>query len=242
MNLVLDIGNTLVKAALFQEDTLLANTHFSLSEPDALHRFLFEKKPTRLIISSVIAELPLFLEELQQRIPTIPFTSTSPLPFLNTYKSAGTLGSDRLAAAAGAWKRFPGQNVLVIDSGTCIKYNFLNSAGEYLGGGISPGIDMRFRALNVFTGRLPEIEADYSTHTLVGMNTRDSILSGVMNGALEEVSGLINRYEAQYRGIITVLTGGNYQFFEKRLKNRIFALPQIILEGLNEILEYNVKN
>jgi type III pantothenate kinase len=241
MNLVLDIGNTRVKAALFQQDTLLAHTNFSLGEPDALHRFIFEKKPSRLIISSVIAELPLFLEELQQNIHTIPFTSESLLPFLNKYKSASTLGSDRLAAAAGAWKRFPRQNVLVIDSGTCIKYNFLNAAGEYLGGGISPGIDMRFRALHAFTGRLPQMEADYTRDNLIGMNTQDSILSGVMNGAFEEVSGFIKCYETQYPGIITVLTGGNHQFFENRLKNRIFALPQIILEGLNEILEYNVK-
>ena len=242
MNLLIDIGNTKVKAALFQRDTLADSTSFSLGDPDALHRFLAHHKPERMMLSSVIAELPLFLEEIKQKITTIPFHAGTPVPLINKYTSLSTLGSDRIAAAVGARKRFPKGPLLVVDSGTCIKYNFINDTGQYLGGGISPGIEMRFRALHGFTGRLPEIEADYSFDLLVGTNTRDSMLSGVMNGALEEVSGIIGQYEIQYPGITTVLTGGNYQFFAKRLKNRIFALPQIVLEGLNEILEYNVRN
>jgi type III pantothenate kinase len=242
MNLVLDIGNTRAKAALFQQDSLVKEGVFSLTDPPALYRFLEGFKPEKLILSSVIAQLPAFLEELEEQIKVFPFDNHTRIPIQNKYKSASTLGSDRLAAAVGAWKRFPGKPVLVIDSGTCIKYNFVTAAGEYLGGGISPGIDMRFRALHAFTGRLPELEADYDYDGLIGMSTRDSLLSGVLNGALEEVRGTIERYEAQYNGLQTVLTGGNYPFFEKRLKKRIFALPQIVLEGLNEILEYNVKN
>jgi type III pantothenate kinase len=242
MNLVLDIGNTRAKLALFQEDNILSVGIFDLSDPSSIFRFLGKHQPDHLLISSVINHLPAFLEDLKKTIPCLDFTQNTPFPIKNAYKSANTLGSDRLAAAIGAWKRFPGQAVLIIDSGTCIKYNFLSAHGEYLGGGISPGIDMRFKAMHTFTGRLPELEADYDFSALVGSTTHDSLLSGVMNGVVEEVEGMIKRYEIQYPGVKTVVIGGNHHFFEKRLKNCIFAHPNLILEGLNEILEYNVKS
>jgi type III pantothenate kinase len=242
VNLVLDIGNTRSKLALFEGDTLLSAGMFDLTEPASIFRFLGERKPGRMLISTVQKHLPAFVEDLSKQIPCLPFTKDTPVPVKNAYTSANTLGSDRLAGMVGAWKRYKGETVLLVDTGTCIKYNLLTSAGEYLGGGISPGIDMRFKAMHAFTGRLPEIEADYDFDALVGTNTTDSLLSGVMNGVVEEVGGMIKRYESQYIGVKTVLTGGNYHFFEKRLKNRIFAHPNIILEGLNEILEYNVKS
>jgi type III pantothenate kinase len=242
MNLVLDIGNTRSKLALFQGDTLVSAGMFDLSEPASVARFLGDRKADHMLISTVKKHLPAFLEDLGKQIPLTAFTADTPVPLKNAYTSANTLGSDRLAGIIGAWKRYPGEAVLLVDSGTCIKYNYLTPQGEYLGGGISPGIDMRFKAMHAYTGRLPELAADYNFDTLIGSNTTESLLSGVMNGVVEEVGGIIKRFETQYPGLKIVLTGGNYHFFEKRLKKPIFAHPNIILEGLNEILEYNVKS
>jgi type III pantothenate kinase len=241
MNLVIDIGNTRAKAALFQGNSILHQGVIELTDPSSVFLFLGDNQPGRLLISSVLKELPAFLEDLKKEIPSVEFTSSTPVPIGNNYRSAGTLGSDRLAAGVGAWKRYPGEPLLVVDAGTCIKYNYVSAEGVYTGGGISPGIAMRFKAMHAFTGRLPEAEPDYDFDILTGTTTRDSLLSGVMNGVVEEVDGMINRYNTQYKGLKTVLTGGNYHFFEKRLKNCIFAHPNIILEGLHEILEYNVR-
>jgi type III pantothenate kinase len=242
MNLVLDIGNTRVKAALFQNGHVSKTLHFNLSFPEALQELLLGKKVERVIYSSVLKDLPAFITALVNEIPCLEFNAETPIPIKNNYKSASTLGSDRLAAAIGGWKHFPDTNLLIIDTGTCIKYNFVSQAGEYLGGAISPGIDMRLKALHHFTGKLPLVKADYDFNILIGRTTQDSLLSGVLNGAVDEMEGMINRYQAQYNDLIIVLTGGNYHFFEKQLKKRIFALPNIVLEGLNEIIAYNVRN
>lgn len=242
MNLVLDIGNTRVKAALFEKEQILSTLHFNLSFPDPLQELILGKPVKQAIYSSVVKELPGFISVLLEGIPCLEFDANTPVPIQNKYESASTLGSDRLAAAIGGWKHFPGTDLLIIDTGTCIKYNFVTKAGEYLGGAISPGIDMRLKAMHAFTGRLPLVRADYDFNTLIGTSTGDSLLSGVLNGALDEVDGMINRYRTQYNDLKIVLTGGNYHFFEKQLKNRIFALPNIVLEGLNEIIAYNVRN
>ncbi len=241
MNFLLDIGNTRCKAALFQQDTLLHEGVLELTDPLAILRFLDGRQPSAMMISSVIKSLPAFIEDYGKEHNSLPFTELTPTPLQNKYKSMSTLGSDRLAAGVGAWKRYPGQAIVVIDAGTCIKYNYVSENGEYLGGGISPGIDMRFKALHAYTGRLPEEKAEEGFYTLIGTTTRDSLLSGVMNGVVQEVEGMINLYMAQYKSPTIVLTGGGAHFFEKRLKNRIFAHPNIVLEGLNEILEYNVR-
>ncbi|MFI5148980.1 MAG: type III pantothenate kinase [Bacteroidia bacterium] len=241
MNLILDIGNTRCKAAFFQQDTLIQEGIVELSDPLSLNRFLNGRKPVQCIISSVLKSLPAFIEDFISHQNCIPFNTDTPCPVRNLYTSASTLGSDRLAAVVGAWKRYPGQAAVVIDAGTCIKYNYITENAGYLGGGISPGIDMRFKAMHAFTGRLPEEKADMEFQTLVGTGTRESLLSGVMNGVVQEVEGMINQYLTQYQSPVIVLTGGNAHFFEKRLKNRIFAHPNIVLEGLNEILEYNVR-
>ncbi len=241
MNLLIDIGNTRTKAALFQGDSLVHVGIIELAGPGSMYRFLGEYTPERMLISSVLKELPGFLDEFSKTIRCIEFTASTPIPLKNEYKSASTLGSDRLAAAVGAWKRYPSAHLLVIDAGTCIKYNYVTPAGEYMGGGISPGIVMRFKAMHAFTGKLPELEPEFDFSTLCGASTHDSLQSGVMNGVVDEVDGMINRYTEQYPQLKTVLTGGNYHFFEDRLKNRIFAHPNLVLEGLNEILEYNVR-
>ncbi len=241
MNLIIDIGNTRIKAALFEQNEL--KDFFVFETTDALLASdLFGKYSIKqCITASVVDKIEPFLKRLNAGIQTLLFTSETPSPLVNLYRSANTLGSDRLASAVGGNLLFPGKNLLVIDAGTCIKYNFVNSNDEYLGGGISPGLQMRFKALNTFTARLPLLDIDQNFDSFIGTNTNESILSGIQIGALAELQGLIEKYKNIYPDINIVLTGGDAYFFEKRLKNRIFTDSFLILKGLNRILEYNLK-
>jgi type III pantothenate kinase len=151
------------------------------------------------------------------------------------------LGSDRLAASIGAYSLHPNSNVLVIDAGTCIKYNFTNFKNEYLGGSISPGIEMRFKSLEHFTSKLPLINFDASYRELIGENTKNSILSGVINGSIAEIDGIMFDYKSKFPNIICILTGGDSEFLAKRLKNSIFTHQNLVLKGLNDILNYNLE-
>ncbi|MGZ4038048.1 MAG: type III pantothenate kinase, partial [Bacteroidia bacterium] len=148
-------------------------------------------------------------------------------------------GSDRLAASVGAFGLYPGQDTLVVDAGTCVKYNFTNRNNEYLGGAISPGLQMRFKAMHQLTGRLPLVIPDDQFNKLVGTTTEESLLSGVINGLIHETDGFINDYKKQYPQLKVVFTGGDTSFFVKRLKNSIFADHDLVLKGLNDILIYN---
>ena len=240
MNLVIDIGNTRVKAALFKESHL-----FELKIYDSVSSLLsdlhFIRKAQYAIIGSVVDELELFYSALSAIIPTLVFNTQTKIPLHNLYHSAATLGSDRLSASIGGYCLYPNSNVLVIDAGTCIKYNFTNSQNQYLGGGISPGIQMKFKALEHFTSRLPLVELQESI-VLIGNNTQNSILSGVLNGSAAEIDGIINDYKAIFQNIICVLTGGDSEFLAKRLKNSIFTHQNLVLKGLNDILNYNLEN
>jgi type III pantothenate kinase len=151
------------------------------------------------------------------------------------------LGADRIALVAGAIEIYDKQNVLVIDAGTCITYDFITAKNEYLGGGISPGMGIRFRSLNTFTQKLPLIEYR-EEFQLIGKNTENSILSGVLNGVICEIDGIIEKYKENFGELQIILSGGNTIFFDKRLKNNIFAFPKLLLYGLNSILNYNAQN
>jgi type III pantothenate kinase len=240
VNLVIDIGNTRVKAALFKGNSLFEHKLYTTIN-DLLSDTAFLKQAKNAIIGSVVNELDDFYKALNIIIPTIVFTSETKIPLTNLYQSASTLGSDRLSASVGAYYLYPNANVVVIDAGTCIKYNFTNSKNEYLGGGISPGIHMRFKALHEFTSKLPFIEADFLYTNLVGTSTTNSILSGVLNGSVAEIDGIIKDYKAQFADTICVLTGGDSEFLAKRLKNSIFAHQNLVLKGLNDILNYNLE-
>lgn len=234
---MLDIGNTRIKAGLFNgpepDDCLYFSSRAACLE--GLKPLL--PKIRRAIIGTVVEDTGDLLALLPA--DTLVFKSDTPIPVANGYATQQTLGSDRLAAAIGAQELFPGQNCLVVDAGTCIKYNILSKDDVYLGGAISPGLKMRLRALHEFTDRLPLLEMDAGFETLTGQSTRDSILSGVLNGALAEVDGLIDRYRAQFPGLACVVTGGDGPYLAKRLKNHIFAEPYLVLKGLHRVLLYN---
>lgn len=235
MNLVLDIGNTRVKAGLFN-GTELSHFKWFNSADEVLTDRAFIRQAQRCIIGSVVLQPESFYQALNALIPTTLFTSETPIPINNKYGSASTLGSDRLAASIGAFELYPDKNVLVIDAGTCIKYNFTNTANDYLGGAISPGLKMRFKALHDYTSRLPLLELDDTYNALIGTTTQSSILSGVMNGSVAEVDGFIELYKEQYPDLICVITGGDSEHLAKRLKNSIFTHQNLVLKGLNHIL------
>ncbi len=241
MNLAIDIGNTRVKTCLFKGiDPFNLQIYKSLK--DLLQDVAFITQAQQAIIGSVVDGLEEDIAKLNSLVPTQIFTSQTKIPLVNAYQSASTLGSDRLSASIGAYTLYPNKNVLVIDAGTCIKYNFTNHKNEYLGGAISPGILMRLKALHQYTSKLPLVEVDFSYSELIGSNTQNSILSGVLNGASAEIEETINRYKQQFPDLICVLTGGDSEYLAKRLKNSIFVHQNLVLKGLNDILNYNIDN
>lgn len=235
MNLVIDVGNTRIKAARFEEDRMEASFHFGHLR--SLHDELGATSFQHVLISSVNQPHSDF-DFLQPTGKKIFLTPQLPLPIKNAYATPQTLGVDRLAAACGALALFPGKNCLVIDAGTCINYEFIDEAGTYHGGAISPGIDMRFKAMHTFTARLPLIQRTESAE-LIGNSTETCMQSGVMNGVLAEVENTIDRYRAKYPSLVVLICGGDAPFFENRLKPTIFAAPDLVLKGLNRILRYN---
>ncbi len=239
MNLVIDIGNTQVKAAVFEENTIVDQSVFPhLDMKKKIESIVKDFSFQQAILSSVknipkeayadLSKIPVFLE-LNHQLK---------LPFKNLYKTPETLGLDRIALVAAGSSFYPNQNVLIIDAGTGITYDFLDKDNQYHGGAISPGIQMRYNALNYYTDKLPKlfIKDDFS---LVGKSTKEAIHSGVLNGVCQEIKGVINQYEQENGDLTVVLTGGDTKFLSKQLKNGIFANQNFLLYGLNTILNLN---
>jgi len=168
-------------------------------------------------------------------------SQTTEVPFINEYATKNTLGVDRMALASAAVLKYPNKNVLVIDAGSCITYDFISDKRIFKGGSISPGIAMRYRALNQFTDKLPSLNR-IDAFSLTGNSTEEAIHSGVLNGLIIEINGIIEEYKLQFEKLTVVLTGGDTIFLAKRLKNSIFANPNFLLVGLNNILIQNSKN
>lgn len=236
MNLIIDIGNTSIKSGFFDGDELLEKQHH-ISVND-LKQLINARKPLNVIASSTGREL--FEDEGWDQVNVVKMNSNLNFPFTIKYATPLTLGADRLAAAAGAQKIFPGENVLVIDMGTCVTYDFISGEGIYYGGAISPGAEMRFKAMTQFTSRLPELSIPDTFPELIGDSTENSMKSGVMNGLLHEMQGIIDEYIEKYGQLKIILTGGSAYIFEKKIKGPIFATPNLILIGLNVILQKNV--
>ena len=239
MKLIIDLGNTLKKFAFFKKDELMdlySREDFGLDE---LERKLDEVPVKASILSSVINYPERLTDILVARSKFIKLSNSTPLPIKLNYETPETLGKDRIAASVAGSHLHPGHNVLIITAGTCITYDIVSPDKKYLGGSIAPGIDMRFRALNTFTDHLPLIEKSGES-TLMGKSTAGSIISGVQQGVLAEMDGLIDRYRKEFVDLIVILSGGDAKYFDKKLKNNIFAVPNIVLTGLNIILDFNV--
>ncbi len=240
MNLVIDFGNTLVKTALFDGGRLVHLESNEERSGSAILR-IADSHPGigACILSSVVSHPPELEHALAERFPFILLDEHTPVPLINRYATPATLGKDRLAAAVGGAARFPGRDVLVVTAGTALTFDFVGRDSAYPGGSIAPGLQMRFRALHTFTGKLPLVScADEAA--LIGTTTEESIRSGVVNGMTAEIEGVANRYRELYPDLAVVFSGGDLDYFVKRLKISIFALPNIVIHGLQQILEFNV--
>lgn len=240
MNLILDFGNTRIKSALFNGSELMENRAFH-SEKELIASLDTFSAVKNCIIGSVTNQHLEASKFLSAKFNTLVFAASTPIPLTNLYKSALTLGSDRIAASVGAWSLYPNQNVLTIDAGTCIKYNFVNSDNEYLGGAISPGIPMRLKAMHHYTAALPLVDTDKHYNKLIGQNTQESMLSGALIASACEVDAMIDRYHANYKDLVVLITGGDSDYLCKQLKNRFFAHQTLLLQGLNTILNYSLE-
>ena len=238
MNLVLDVGNSLLKIALFEKSELIQKFKFSENYKRNIEDIISKNNVTHSIISNVGRIDDSIINILKESTNLLLVSNQLKVPFTNLYKSKNTLGQDRLALVSAAAFKFPKENVLIVDVGSCITYDFKNNNNEYLGGGISPGISMRFKSLNTFTSNLPLIDFD-SIHQLIGNNTKNSINSGVINGTISEINGIIQQYREEFKNIRIILTGGDSNFLLKRIKNTIFADRNFLLIGLNKLLEDN---
>lgn len=237
MNLIFDFGNSQAKIALFEKGKMLDKLVFSIFDKDGISNAIScFKKVDRAILSNVGREF----QFLKFEYPVLELTAKTVLPFSLNYLSPKTLGIDRIALAAAAQKMHPNKNCLIIDSGTCITYDFLDENSTYHGGGISPGLEMRLKSLPKFTAKLPLIQKS-NDFQLVGQTTEESILSGTIGGFKREVGATIEAYKSRYPSLITIITGGDANQFDYLLKNSIFAAPDFLLIGLNHILEYNAE-
>jgi type III pantothenate kinase len=213
---------------------------FSVITKDILTSILNQFSIENSIISSVAGVEAQVTEFLKTNTKLIYYTHQIKLPVTLLYQSVAILGLDRIANAVGAASMFRNRNVLSIQAGTCLVFDFVNEKGAYLGGSISPGMKMRFEVLHEKTKQLPLIRDTEKDIHFLGMNTEASILSGVIVGMCCEIDGLINEYKRQYKDTIVLFSGGDAAFLQKFIKNTIFAAPNVVLKGLNEIIKYNV--
>jgi type III pantothenate kinase len=240
LNLIIDIGNTRTKVALFNQGELMISFPVDPFTTKELE-FILNDYPTIecAIVSSVKKNQEELMSALKNKIPfIIDLDHNTKLPIENCYETPETLGKDRIAAAVGANKLYPNKNILVIDAGTAIKYDFISEKNQYFGGFITPGLNMRFKALNHFTDKLPLLKPENPVN-YKGNNTNNSIRGGIQYGLNGEINQMIQYFNDLYGKLTIILTGGDAPYFEKLLKNNIFVVAEITLCGLNTILEFN---
>ncbi|HXS36196.1 MAG TPA: type III pantothenate kinase [Flavipsychrobacter sp.] len=241
LNLCVDWGNSSVKTALFNDETLVDTQTFSHNEAiSSLSFYVDDHKPVKSILCSV-ANHPDGLEKMLQSRTSgyVKLDGRTPLPVMNAYLSQESLGPDRIALATGAHLLYPNKNNLVISLGSCITYNFIQKNKTFRGGAISPGLHMRLRAMHEFTDKLPEVDVDGEL-LLLGYDTATCMRSGAVLGMACEIDGIVGEYNEQYQDFNAILTGGDAPFFATKLKSKIFADPELLLKGLNLILKHNV--
>ncbi len=243
MNLIIDIGNTTSKLAIY-DGNMLTFSDKTESEIIMTVKMIREALENFSVQNCIMSSVSLPYHQVYAAIKNIPgkvvkLTSETPIPIINHYSTPETLGKDRLAAAVGATVIFPGSSCLVIDAGTAITYDYIKDGREYMGGNISPGIDIRFKSLHDFTSRLPLITEPQTTDTF-GLSTIEALSNGVITGIIHEIEGYISRFEKKNVNSNIILTGGSSIYLSKKLKNTIFAEPNLVTIGLNRILNYNV--
>lgn len=242
MNLVIDVGNTMIKLGVFNLEQLKLKK--TCKKEDFLQTLREVSKSFPNIKNVLVATVGHLTEEqsaeLEHHYSVLYLDQKTEVPFNNKYSTPHTLGVDRIAVISAAAQQFPNKNVLVVDAGTCITYDFISSENEYLGGAISPGITLRYQALHSFTKKLPLLNAQ-QPESFIGDSTDTSIHSGVVNGVLHEIDGFIENYKNKFADLTVILTGGDTHFLRDSIKNDIFANSNFLLEGLNQILEYNIR-
>ena len=233
MNLIIDIGNTLVKYAVFKNNEVFIIKKSDDFDGRLVDKLLKNNDIQKIIVSSVCEKVT-----INSEIHTVYLSEKTNVPITVKYKTPNTLGKDRLAGVVAAAVLYPNKNVLVIDAGSCITMDYIDKNKVYFGGRISPGIEMRYNSLKKFTKNLPKLTINTSFN-LIGNDTNSSIVSGVQSGILAEVETIITDLRKENESLFVVVTGGDTIFFENTLKNSIFADPFLVLKGLNEILKYN---
>jgi type III pantothenate kinase len=242
MLLAVDVGNTRIKTAVFENDTLLEVFVFEKEKLSKKIEFILKNfsKITKMVVASVGNTVKSDFLAFENSVKITFITKESSFPFANLYASPKTLGTDRMVLAAGAVLKFPKQSRLVIDAGTCITYDYVDENDKYLGGSISPGIRLRYESLHQFTAKLPLLTKSMPEN-VIGNSTNESIHSGVINGVVNEIDGFIDYYKTLNDNFIIILTGGDAEFLAMRLKNTIFANPNFLLESLNQTYQFNQK-
>jgi type III pantothenate kinase len=240
MNLVIDIGNTRTKFSVFNKGEVLITVPVDEFLPEHIDVLQNEHPELNKVILSAVKDYsPKLKTVLQNKFEYfLELDAHTPLPVVNCYTTPETLGNDRIAAVVGGFDLYPDTNLLIIDAGTAITYDILNEKHQYLGGNISPGIEMRFKALHQFTGKLPLI-IQQKSDKLYGTSTEEAIRAGVQHGVVFEVDKTIDTFKDFYKNLKVIITGGDADFFDKKLKNSFFVNFNLTALGLNRILEYN---
>ena len=241
MNLIIDLGNTRIKYFVFNNENEIDSTNLNLNDWKIELNKLLDNYPSisRCIISDVNGCITREIENFLSPLPYIYCSSELKLPFKSRYKPFNQLGSDRIALITSSVIEYPKENILIIDLGTCITYDILTSNAIHLGGSISPGYLMRYKALNKFSGKLPLLEPEM-VYNVIGENTEQAIHSGVTYGIISEIKETINFYKKEFKFLKVILSGGDAQKLSKTLKNTIFANKNFLAKGLNFILSTNI--
>ena len=243
MILTIDVGNTRIKYAVFQDNTIVEIQTFPMENFNNYIEEILKRFPNiqNLVVASVGKFEKSDFEKFSKRLKIYFISYESKFPFKNNYITPNTLGIDRMVLSAGAVIQYPKKNRLVIDAGTCVTYDFIDENDNYLGGAISPGIRLRYEALHNYTAKLPKLTIE-NPENIIGNSTNNAIHSGVINGLTFEIDGYITSHFKQNKNFIIILTGGDANFLSKRLKNTIFANSNFLLESLNQTYQYNKQN
>ena len=241
-NFVIDIGNNRTKLGLFEDANLVAKEVLSADQQTKILEWLTNHQPKNTILSTVGQPLSVKLEQQIRTLSLyfIKLSQDTPLPIQSQYQTPETLGKDRIAAVIGASVHFPNEHCVIIDAGTCITYEVLHARKGYLGGNIAPGLYMRYKAMHEFTANLPLVENE-EVLQIIGYSTKSAVQNGGQLGCLYEIEGFVADMELKIGQLNVILTGGDADFFAKKMKRKIFVHHNLVLEGLNKILSYNVE-